>query len=76
MDISEKTQSGDKTVTTKRNRCKVFKPLKSETWETDAFRIEESGDMIFIWGGGMEGCVSKRVMRKMVQWMKDKKVLA
>lgn len=63
------------TTEKKRELFKAIKPLKSEDWERELFQIEVSGDMIFIWGGGMEGCVSKRVMKEFVKWMKLKKVI-
>jgi hypothetical protein len=54
---------------------KVIKPLKAEDWETDAFECDVSSGMIFIWGGGMECCVSPRVMKRFVEWLKTKKVI-
>lgn len=69
-------KSHSESVTTKiKDCCKVVKPLKSEEWEQDRFQCDVSSGMIFIWGGGMEGCVSPRVMKIFVEFLKKKKVI-
>lgn len=55
---------------------KYVKPNKKERYyESDLFQCEVSGDLIFIWGGNQEGCVSIRVMKEFVKWLKSNKVI-
>lgn len=56
--------------------CIQYKPTKTEEWEKKHFQLDVNDTgMIFIYGGGMECCISKRVAQLMFNQLKKRGIV-